>query len=135
VPFTAEDRTAITELIFLHGHLADDGAFDRMREVFTDDVTYDVTDLGGGTLAGLAALREAALALGDANPVGHHVTNVVLTRTGEDRVRARSKAIGVYADGRCGSVTYEDTITREPSGWRISHRTVLARRAPLGAGR
>lgn len=41
---------------------------------------------------------------------------------------------GVNADGTTGSVTYQDTVTRGPRGWRIGYRKVLARRAPLGAG-
>jgi hypothetical protein len=129
---TDADRTVITELIALHGHLVDDGELGRLDEVFTDDVVYDVTDLGGGAIEGLAALREAALAMGEANPVGHHVTNIILTPLAGDRVHARSKGIGVTADGRCGSVTYEDTISRGDAGWRIGHRRVLARRVPLG---
>jgi hypothetical protein len=131
---SAEDRTAITELIALHGHLTDAGELDRMGEVFTADVSYDVTDLGHGSIEGLPALRDAALAMGEANPVGHHVTNTILTEIAEDRARALSKGIGIYADGTCGSVTYEDTVARGECGWRITHRRELARRAPLGAG-
>ncbi|GAA5188396.1 hypothetical protein GCM10023322_39000 [Rugosimonospora acidiphila] len=131
---TAEDRTAIVDLINRHGHLVDAGEHDRMHELFTDDVTYDMTDLGGGTLTGLAALREAALALGGANPVGHHVTNIVLGEPDGDEVRVRSKGIGINADGTCGSVTYEDTVRRGDRGWRIAYRRILARRSPL-AGR
>jgi hypothetical protein len=128
---TAEDRTAITDLINLHGHLTDSGEFDRMHELFTADVGYDVTDLGGGVLTGLATLRDAALALGQGNPIAHHVTNIVLTGVADDRVHALSKGIGINANGTIGSVTYEDTIVRGDSGWRISHRTVRARRVPL----
>jgi hypothetical protein len=131
---TDVDRTVITELISLHGHLVDEGELGRLDEVFTDDVVYDVTDLGGGAIEGLVALREAALAMGEANPVGHHVTNIILSPLADGRVHARSKGIGVTADGRCGSVTYEDTIVRGDRGWRIGHRTVLARRVPLGGG-
>jgi SnoaL-like domain len=119
---TAEDRTAITELLSMHGHLVDAGELDRLHELFTDDVTYDVTDLGAGSLEGLAAIREAALALGELNPVGHHVTNIVLTELADDQVRALSKGIGINADGTSGSVTYEDTISRGDQGWRISYR-------------
>ncbi len=129
---TAEDRTAITDLIHLHGHLVDRGEHDRMPEVFTEDVAYDVTDLGLGTITGLAVLRQAALALGDRNPIGHHVTNVVLAELSDGRVAARSKGIGIMADGTCGSVTYEDTILRGEHGWRISQRKVIAARTPLG---
>jgi ketosteroid isomerase-like protein len=129
---TPADRTAITDLIHLHGHLVDGGELERAGELFTPDVTYDVTDFGLGTLSGRAALRDAALAVGDANPVGHHVTNVVITPLDERSARVRSKGIGVMADGTAGSAVYDDVVTRTPDGWRISHRKVTARRAPLG---
>src|SRR4051794_21119679 len=129
---TPADRTAITDLIHLHGHLVDGGELERAGELFTEDVTYDVADFGLGTLSGRAALRDAALAVGDANPVGHHVTNVVVTPVDERSARVRSKGIGVMADGTTGSAVYDDVVTRTPDGWRISHRTVTARRAPLG---
>ncbi|MFK4104359.1 nuclear transport factor 2 family protein [Streptomyces sp. NPDC019531] len=127
-----EDRLAVTELIALHGHLVDAGALDRLDEVFTHDVVYDLSDFGQGEVVGLAALKEAALALGAGNPVAHHVTNVMVEEVTSDRVYARSKGLGVMADGSCGSVTYEDTVVRGgTAGWRISHRRVLARRVPL----
>jgi hypothetical protein len=129
---TTEDRAAITELIALHGHLCDSGELGRLDEVFTADVEYDLTDFGQQPLRGIRACEAAAYALGELNPVGHHVTNVVLTEAGIDCVQGMSKGIGINADGSCGSVTYEDTIVRGGQGWRISRRKVLARRAPLG---
>ncbi|MFF0015480.1 nuclear transport factor 2 family protein [Streptomyces sp. NPDC005374] len=127
-----EDRLAVTELIALHGHLVDAGELDRMDEVFTADIVYDLSDFGQGEVVGLAALKEAALALGAGNPVAHHVTNVVLEEVSEDRVRALSKGLGVMTDGSCGSVTYEDTVVRVgTAGWRVGHRRLLARRVPL----
>ncbi|MFI6206400.1 nuclear transport factor 2 family protein [Streptomyces sp. NPDC051041] len=126
------DRLAVVELIALHGHLVDEGRLDRCPEVFTPDVVYDLSDFGQGRLTGLAALKEAAVALGAANPVAHHVTNVVIEEVADGRVLARSKGLGVLADGSCGSVTYEDTVVRGAEGWRICHRRVRARRAPLG---
>ena len=128
---TLEDRLAISELIALHGHLVDDGELDRLDELFTPDVVYDVTDFGQDPLTGLPAIREAALALGAGNPVAHHVTNVVVREAADGGVRARSKGLGVRTDGSCGSVTYDDILVRTPDGWRISHRTVTARRVPL----
>lgn len=127
-----EDHVAINDVIALHGHLIDGGDLDRLGEVFTADVAYDVTDFGFGVLRGLPANRDAALALGERNPVGRHVTNVVLSAETADRVRARSKGIGITADGGCGSVTYDDTVVRGEEGWRISERIVRARRVPLG---
>ncbi|MET7687652.1 nuclear transport factor 2 family protein [Streptomyces sp. NPDC005483] len=126
-----EDRLAVTELIALHGHLVDSGALDRLHEVFTAEVVYDVSDFGHGELTGLAAIREAALALGAGNPLAHHVTNVFVEEITDDRGRARSKGLAVIADGSCGSVTYEDTVVRVGAQWRISRRRVLARKLPL----
>lgn len=73
-----EDRLAVMELAALHGHLVDDGELHRLDELFTDDIVYDVTDLGHGSLVGLEAFRDASLAMGALNPVGHHVTNIML---------------------------------------------------------
>jgi 3-phenylpropionate/cinnamic acid dioxygenase small subunit len=129
---TSEDRAAIGELISLHGHLMDDGSFDQLDLLFSPDVIYDLSDFGLDALEGIPAIRNAALMMGDANPVGHHVTNVILTEVSADVVHARSKGIGVQADGTTGSVIYEDTIRREENGWRIAYRKVVARRAPLG---
>ncbi|MFD3619574.1 nuclear transport factor 2 family protein [Streptomyces sp. NPDC058676] len=127
-----EDRLAVTELIALHGHLMDAGELDRSAELFTPDVVYDLSDFGQGQLTGIAAFTQAALALGAANPVAHHVTNVVIEEAAEDRARVRSKGLAVMADGSCGSVTYEDTVVRVAEGWRICRRRVVARRVPLG---
>ena len=127
-----QDRTEIGDLINLHGHLTDAGQLDRAGELFTPDVVYDLGDFGGGSLHGTAAIRVAALALGDANPVGHHVTNIVITGIDDRSARVQSKGIGIKTDGTAGSVVYDDVVTRQPGGWKISHRKVTARRAALG---
>jgi ketosteroid isomerase-like protein len=129
---TEQDRIDIHDLINLHGHLTDAGELDRAGEVFTPDVTYDLDDFGLGSLHGTQALREAALSLGDANPVGHHVTNIVITGIDDRSARVRSKGMGVKADGTVGSVVYDDIVTRRPDGWKIRHRKVTARRAAPG---
>jgi len=68
----------------------------RAGELFTPDVVYDVTDFGF-SVHGTAALLEYLLALGEANPVGHHVTNIVITPIDERSARVRSKGLGVRA--------------------------------------
>jgi 3-phenylpropionate/cinnamic acid dioxygenase small subunit len=131
VALSVEDRLAVHELVSLHGHLVDSGEFDRMDELFCDDVVYDVSALGRGELRGYEAISEASLAVGDANPVGHHVTNVCVSEDPDGTVRVHSKAIGIYANGSAGSVVYEDVLRREPAGWRIAYRKVIPRRVPL----
>jgi hypothetical protein len=125
------DRLQIHELINLAGHLMDEGAFQRLDEIFTDDVLYDVSALGGGELVGPEAIADAGKVLGDRNPIAHHVTNVVVERIGNDVAHAISKGPGVMADGSVGSVVYEDDVRRTPAGWRIVRRRVLPRRKPL----
>ena len=128
---SVEDKLAVHELISLHGHLMDGGEFDRMDELFCADVVYDVSAFGLGELRGYEAISEASLAVGDANPVGHHVTNICVTEEPDGTVRARSKGIGVSAIGSVGSVVYEDVVRRETAGWRIAYRKVIPRRTPL----
>ncbi len=127
---TTEDRLAIHELLALHGHLVDEGALDRLGEVFTDDVAYDLTPMGGAVLNGVEEMRISALELGDRNPVAHLVTNTVVAEQ-DGEVTARSKFLGVRRDGTVGSGVYADVVRRTPNGWRIAHRRVSLRREPL----
>jgi SnoaL-like domain len=131
VPLLLEDRIAIAELVALHGHLMDSGELDRMDELFSADVVYDLEDFGFGALHGIDAIRAAALELGDRNPLAHHVTNVVIGDVEDDGVRVRSKGLAVNADGSSGSVVYDDVVQRDGGGWRIAYRKVKPRRVPL----
>jgi hypothetical protein len=128
---TSDDRIRIHELINLHGHLMDEGQFDRLDELLTHDVVYDVSALAGGRLAGIGAIARAARSLGDANPLGHHVTNVVVLGIDGDRAWVRSKGLAVMSNGTAGSVVYDDELRRTDRGWRIAVRRVLPRSAPL----
>ncbi|MGV9347409.1 nuclear transport factor 2 family protein [Streptomyces spiralis] len=103
VSLTLEDRLAITELVLLHGHLVDDGSLDRLEELFTADVVYDLTDFGQELLSGVAAIREAAWALGAANPVAHHVTSYRL-----GALSASWSPLWISGVDRCGSSILED---------------------------
>lgn len=127
---TTADRIAIHEVIALHGHLIDDEEWDRLGEVFAADIVFDITDFGYGTLHGLEAMQELVRGVHDDEnqALGHHVTNIVITGLKADTVTARSKGLGVAADGTTGSAVYEDELRHEPQGWRISYRKALARR-------
>ncbi|GAA3534521.1 hypothetical protein GCM10022222_17580 [Amycolatopsis ultiminotia] len=128
---TTEDRFAIEDLINLHGHIVDRGDLDGLSALFAEDVVYDVGPMGGTALVGLAAVRAAALALGEGNPTAHHVTNIVLTEAPNGAVHALSKGFGIQMDGSVRSVTYEDTVQRGAEGWQITHRVIRPRRVPL----
>jgi hypothetical protein len=127
----ADDRWAIGETLSLHGHIFDGGQLDRLGEIFTPDVVYDMSAVGVGTFEGTEAIRSAALQLGAGNPIAHHVTNVVITSEEEDLVTVQSKGLMIMGNGTFGSVTHHDTLRRHNGGWRISHRVISAQRTPL----
>lgn len=126
---SAADRLAVHELISLHGHLADDRRTGELHLLLTEDAAYDVSDYGLGVVRGLPALRRLFEAAPGEQPVGHHVTNVIVEDDGHEEtggvVRVRSKGLAVMADGRAGTVVYEDRVVRTPDGWRIAHRKVI----------
>lgn len=115
---TAADRIAIHETIALHGHVADDRDWDRWDELYTDDLVLDLEDFGFGTIYGIAALRKMARDNQDdpSQPLGHHVTNIVLTAHVSDRVRARSRGWRSMRTGRAG---LSSTRTRSVGNHRV----------------
>ena len=127
-----EDRQAIGRTLALHGHIFDRGELDRLEEIFTPEVVYDLSDVGAGTFEGLEAIRNGALKLGAGNPLAHHVTNIVITSHEDDLVTVQSKGLIIMADGSIASVTHLDTLRHENRSWRISRRVILAQRTPLG---
>src|ERR1700729_1927698 len=99
----ADDRCAISETLSLHGHIFDGGHLDRLEEIFTPEVVYDMSEMGIGTFEGIEAIRGAALKLGAGNPIAHHVTNVVITSEEDDLATAQSKGLMLMANGTFGS--------------------------------
>ncbi|HEY9294017.1 MAG TPA: nuclear transport factor 2 family protein [Microlunatus sp.] len=128
---STEDRLQIEQLLNLHGHLCDAGAFDRFTEIFTDDVRYDTTAVGGEVLIGPGGGRDAALALGDKNPVAHLISNIVIGNESDDGVEVVSKGLGLRTSGELGCVVYQDRLVRTADGWRIASRVITPRSAPL----
>lgn len=126
---SADDRLSIHELLSLHGHLADDRRAQDLHLLLTDDAAYDVTAFGLGVVRGLDALVELFAQRPGNQPIGHHVTNVIVSERDDGTVAVRSKGLSVMADGGAGTVTYEDVVVRTAAGWRISQRTVVPARA------
>jgi hypothetical protein len=126
---TAEDRLAIRELLALYGHVIDERQFSRVDELFTPDGRYDVSDFGQGVHHGPAAIAALWSDAGSRHPLAHHTVDVVIAEDGDGTVRALCKGIGLLADGRAGSVTYRDVVTKTAAGWRIAERVAVLRRA------
>jgi myo-inositol catabolism protein IolC len=59
------------------------------------------------------------------------VTNALVVADEDNVATVRSKGIGILADGKSGTVVYEDVVRRTGAGWRIARRAVLSRQRPL----
>ena len=127
------DRLAIHELLGRYGHVIDERRWSDMELVFTDDVVYDSTDLGGEITRTLDELRARWSGDESLHPLAHHATNIVVTEDPDGVVRVLSKGIGVGRKGRVGSVIYRDVVVRTEAGWRLSYRRAELRR-PDGRG-
>lgn len=127
----AKDLIEIQMMLGLYGHILDERDWDALDQVFTEDVVYDATDFGLGVMRGIPAIAEAWREPFDGHPLGHYMTNVVISEDEDGTVRARSKHLGP----RPGSVTlmtYADVVRRTPEGWRLAERTArLQHRIPM----
>ncbi len=116
------DILAIHELLGLYGHIIDAREWHRVEELFTADCAYDMTQFGLGVVHGAAAVRELWAAPDATHPLAHHATNIIVSEDGGGVVRVLSKGLGVGPNGRVGSVTYRDIVTRTSAGWRFAAR-------------
>ncbi len=128
-----EDRWAVGETLSLHGHLFDEGELDRLDEIFTPEIVYDMSAVGIGTFEGIETVRSAAAQMGARGPIAHHVTNVVIS-SDDDVVTAHSKGLMLMANGALESVTHLDTLRRHNGEWRISRRIISPVRRPSVLG-
>lgn len=127
-----KDRLDIAEVIARQSHIFDRGELELLDSVFTDDAIYDMSAAGLPVMEGIQALRTGALRLGTGNPLAHHVTNVFITRAGDDEADVDSKGFMLTLDGHMRSVTHHDLLRRTAAGWRIARRTIVPQQAPLG---
>jgi hypothetical protein len=125
----AEDRLAIGDVLSLHGFIFDAGELDRLDEIFTPEIVYDMSAVGIGVFEGIETVRNAAASMGDRGPIAHHVTNVLISGDKDDVARAQSKGLMLMRDGTLESVIHLDTLRRPDGQWRISRRIISPIRA------
>lgn len=125
---SANDRSAIHELIALHGHIADDRRPEDLALLLTADAVYDLSAYGLGTVQGLPAIRQLHEQRPGTQPVGHHVSNIIIDDRADGTVAVRSKGLAVMADGTTGTCTYDDIVAHTATGWRITRRRIIGPR-------
>ncbi|MFN8026605.1 MAG: nuclear transport factor 2 family protein [Acidimicrobiia bacterium] len=123
---SADDTIALHQLASQYAHIVDDADWERLREIFTDDIEFDTSQFGNPPLVGIEPVIASYV---DArHPVAHHPTNPVVTTDADGTVRMRTKVLSLLGGGLCGSGTYDDVCVKTPDGWRISRRTIGLRR-------
>jgi hypothetical protein len=115
-----EDRAAISDLINLYHYWVDEPGFPRLREIFTDDCLFDLSDYGRGVLRGIDAL--ASLFAGDSSVLAHSCTNIVIFEEPVGLVRCTSKCLALLPQGKMGLATHKDVLRHTPQGRRIAER-------------
>ncbi|MGH3187377.1 MAG: nuclear transport factor 2 family protein [Streptosporangiaceae bacterium] len=121
-PLALHDRSMIVELLASVAYLLDAHEYDRFGEVFTTDI--DFSNPGRLVAHGLPAVVDAFKAITQP-AISHHITNVVVTSSGPDSASCLSKALTVRSTG-ITAAEYRDLVRREPDGWRIYSRSIVA---------
>jgi 3-phenylpropionate/cinnamic acid dioxygenase small subunit len=114
-------RNAITELVYRLGVALDDGRFDELRSIFTEDSTASTP---GGSVEGIDALIAQASRNHSRERRNHHViTNVLIDLDGE-RADVRANLVVTFARDAVPYFTlgevYRFDARRTPDGWRLS---------------
>jgi len=129
MPTAVEDKDAIRELLAEYCFRLDDGRFDEMATLFTEDGTWD-TAFGKATgrtaIADLA--RDIRARAGEQRPRGIHlVTNIAIVRDGDSaRVRSNWVVVQNGPDGpKIGSGgAYRDELVKEHGQWLFRYRKI-----------
>ncbi len=120
------DRLELHELPGRYGDAIDDRDWPRLARIFTEDAVFDIVDLGGPALQGLAAIQQY-MDTEAAHPKTHLMTNIYVDETGEG-VKLYFRLVAMLSGGKMGTASYNDDVVKTADGWRVKHRVVTLRR-------
>jgi 3-phenylpropionate/cinnamic acid dioxygenase small subunit len=123
------DRIELHELPGRYGDAIDDRNWPGLARIFTDDATFDLTDLGGPKLIGLAQIQRFMDTEAE-HPRTHLMTNIYVDET-PDGVKLFFRIVALRKDRPVGSASYYDDVVKTPDGWRVKDRVITLRRRPL----
>lgn len=123
------DRVELHELPGRYGDAIDDRDWERLARIFTDDATFDLTDLGGPKLVGLAEIQRF-MDVEAQHPQTHLMTNIYVDDTpGGVKMHFRIVAL-LPTEKRVGTASYHDDVVKTDAGWRVKDRVITLRRKP-----
>lgn len=122
------DEHQIGRVLAQYCHRCDDGAFDDLLDLFTDDATFG---FGGDEVAGRAALLAWFSEMQSPDKRGTHLTGNVVIEVDGDRAVAVSDYVFVARHERrlapMAAGRYRDELRRVGGEWRIHRRDASLR--------
>lgn len=123
------DRLELHELPGRYGDAIDDRDWPRLARIFTEDATFDLTDLGGPHLEGLPEIQRY-MDTEAQHPRTHLMTNIYVDEHDDGRVTMCFRIVALMPERRVGTASYFDEVVKTPQGWRVSTRVLKRRRGP-----
>jgi hypothetical protein len=121
-----DTRWQVSEVLSRFGHIVDNGDWEYLPLVFTDDAVLDAQD---GAARGLAEIRQYLESAGRWR--SHHTLNTATQYFGDSgEITAWSRSLVVQADGLSVPGDYVDILVPTAAGWRIRSRRASARNRP-----
>jgi hypothetical protein len=129
MPSTTEEKEAIREVLAVYCYRLDEGRFDELAELFTEDGTWD-TAFGKAT--GRRAIAELAASIraraGDPPARGVHLMSNIVIRVEHDRAEIRSHWAVIENSPlgpRVGSAgEYADVMAKQGKDWLFRYRKI-----------
>ncbi|MPY95422.1 MAG: nuclear transport factor 2 family protein [Acidimicrobiia bacterium] len=120
------DRVELHELPGRYGDAIDDRDWGRLALVFTEDATFDLTDLGGPKLSGLAEIQRY-MDEDAQHPLTHMMTNIYADETPYG-AKLYFRIVALLKERNVGTASYYDDVVKTPDGWRVKDRVITLRR-------
>ena len=117
------------ELPGRYGDAIDDRDWEGLNRIFTDDATFDLTDLGVRMLTGLPAIKRF-MDVDAEHPLTHMMTNIYVDEV-PDRVTMNFRIVALRKGGLVGTASYYDVVVKTPDGWRVKDRVTTRRRRDI----
>ena len=122
------DRLELHELPGRYGDAIDDRNWEGLGRIFTDDAVFDLTDIGGPRVEGLAEIRRY-MDEDATHPLTHLMTNIYVNEE-DDGVKMYFRIVARAKGGVFGTASYYDDVVKTPDGWRVRNRVITGRRRP-----
>jgi hypothetical protein len=124
------DRLELHELPGRYGDAIDDRNWPGLARIFTEDGTFDLTDLGGPKLTSLADIQRYMDTEAE-HPRTHLMTNIYVDETPAG-VKLSFRIVALLKGDRpVGTASYYDDVVKTADGWRVKDRVITLRRRPL----